>query len=211
VAAEEVDRTISAYQAFAAEYAELRVTVPDAIQQKIWMFAHLLGDRGRVLEIGSGSGRDADALERAGLSVDRTDITPAFVELLRAKGHDARVVDPLADELAGPNQHGGYDGVWAQACLLHVDRDDLSTILARLAAVTRDQGVLYLSLKEGDGEEWSTHGAVDQPRRFVYWREQPLREVLEGSGWAVIQEIGHEHNDKGDDWLEVLANRMPLR
>lgn len=203
MAAEEVDRTIAAYQAGASAYAQARSTLPEPIQEAVWLFANLLGDSGRVLEVGSGGGRDALALERAGLSVDRSDITPAFVDLLRADGHQARVLDPLVDDLGT-----GYDGVWAQACLLHVDRGDLSVVLTRLAGATRDRGVLYLSLKEGDGEAWSTHGAIEAPRRFTYWREPALREVLEASGWAVFQDIGHRHNDKGDDWLEVLAHRI---
>ena len=48
----------------------------------------------RVLEVGSGPGRDARALEEAGLSVRRTDITPAFVRMLRADGFEADVRRP---------------------------------------------------------------------------------------------------------------------
>ena len=42
-----------------------------------------------------------------------------------------------------------------------------------------------MSLKEGDGEEWSVHGHVREPRRFVYWREAPLRAALTDAGWRV--------------------------
>ena len=48
----------------------------------------------RVLEIGSAAGRDARALEAAGLSVRRTDVTPGFVELMRADGYAADVRRP---------------------------------------------------------------------------------------------------------------------
>jgi len=202
VAAEEVGRTVEAYQAFAAGYAAAQGELPEFIWEKVRIFAELTGSAGRILEIGSGPGRDADALETVGLTVERTDITPAFVELLRAKGHEARLLDPLTGELGT-----GYAGVWAQACLLHVDRTDLPVVLTRLTGAVRDGGALYLSLKEGDGDAWSTHGAVEQPRRFVYWREQPLREVLEASGWELAREIGHERHPAGEDWLEVFARR----
>ena len=78
-----------------------------------------------MLEIGSGPGRDARALEEAGVSVRRTDITPGFVALLRADGFEADVVDPLTDDLADPARDEPYDGVWAAASLLHVRREDL--------------------------------------------------------------------------------------
>ena len=91
------------------------------------------------------------------------------------------MLDPLTDDLGGP-----YDGVWASACLLHVARTDLPTVLRRLAEATRAGGALAVSLKEGDGEEWSVHGHVRAPRRFVYWREAPLRDGRSrGAGWGV--------------------------
>lgn len=99
-----------------------------------------------------------------------------------------------------------YDGVWANACLLHVDRGDLPTVLARLAAATRPAGPLFASVKEGDGEAWSIHGSVAAPRLFTYWREEPLRAALEAAGWRVadwVRTDGH----RGERWLQVIATR----
>ena len=118
-----------------------------------------------VLEVGSGGGRDARELEGRGLRVRRTDVAPAFVELLRADGHDADVLDPLTDDLA--DDRGPYDAVWANASLLHVDRADLPVVLARLADSVRPGGVLRMAVKEGDGAGWSTHGSIGVPRRFT--------------------------------------------
>jgi SAM-dependent methyltransferase len=160
-----------------------------------------------VLEIGSGPGRDALALEEAGLSVRRTDITPSFVSMLRAAGHEADVLDPLTDDLSDPAAPGTpYDGVWASACLLHVARADLERVLTRLAEATRPGGLLHLSLKEGDGEGWSIHGNVSAPRFFTYWREEPLRAALEASGWTV-DELQRTPGVRYGDWLDVLASR----
>ncbi len=93
-------------------------------------------------------------------------------------------VDPLADDLADPERDAPYDGVWASASLVHVRREDLPTVLRRLAGATRAGGVLHLALKEGDGARFSTHGHVDAPRHFTFWREEPLRAVLEEAGWV---------------------------
>ena len=143
------------------------------------------------------------ALERAGLSVRRTDITPAFVELLRSGGHQADQLDPLHDDLADPAAPGTpYDGVWADASLLHVDRDDLPTVLTRLARATRRGGTLFVSVKEGDGEDWSTHGNVTAPRFFTFWRDEPLRSVVEAAGWRSARSCAATGRD-GEQWLEV--------
>ncbi|MDQ4052833.1 MAG: class I SAM-dependent methyltransferase [Actinomycetota bacterium] len=199
--------TVAGYDQHAAAYRGATAARPDGVRAAIDALVAALPAGARVLEIGSGAGRDAAALEAGGLSVRRTDITPGFVELLRADGHRADVLDPLTDDLADPERPGvPYDAVWANASLLHVARADLPVVLRRLAEATRPDGLFRLSLKEGDGEGWSTHGSVPTPRRFVYWREQRLREVLTDAGWQVL-ETEHAEGLRGDSWLSVVAVR----
>jgi SAM-dependent methyltransferase len=199
--------TVRAYDGAAAEYRDGTADLPDAVAAAIGRFAGLLPRGARVLEIGSGPGRDAASLEAAGLTVRRTDVTPAFVEMMRADGYDADVLDPLDDDLADPSAPGTpYDAVWASACLLHVARADLPTVLSRLATATRRGGLLHASFKEGDGESWSVHGHVSSPRHFTYWREEALRSVLEEAGWSV-QHVGYGDGRFDTRWLEVLATR----
>jgi SAM-dependent methyltransferase len=199
--------TVRAYDTSAADYGIRTQDLPAGMRAAITAFASALRPGARVLEIGSGSGRDALALEEAGVSVRRTDITPAFVDLMREGGYDADVVDPLVDDLTDPvAPDTAYAGVWANASLLHVDRADLPRVLSRLADATEENGLLFLSVKEGDGEDWSLHGNVTAPRFFTYWREEPLRSTLTGAGWRVV---GLERGDgsQGEGWLTVQARR----
>ncbi len=198
--------TVASYDAFVEEYADGTREMPALVQEAIDRFVAALPSGARVLEVGSGPGRDARALEDAGLSVRRTDITPAFVAMLRAEGCAADVVDPLSDDLADPERDEPYDGVWAAASLLHVRREDLPQVLERLAGATGPGGVLHLAMKEGDGARFSTHGHVAAPRHFTFWREEPLREVLTGAGWDV-DEVERGVGLRGDSWLDVLARR----
>jgi SAM-dependent methyltransferase len=200
--------TIAAYDGYAAAYADGVLAAGDLMEDHARAFAAAIGPAARVLEIGSGPGRDAALLEDLGVDVRRTDVTPAFVELLRSRGHAADVLDPLTDDLDDPDRPGTpYDGVWAAASLLHVARSDLPVVLDRLAAATRAGGVLGLWLKEGDGEAWSTHGFVGAPRHFVYWREPALRAVLDTAGWEV-DEVRHTTSTRtGEPWLDVRARR----
>jgi SAM-dependent methyltransferase len=193
--------TVAAYDADAERFSDGVWELDKEFRAELDWLAVTVGRGGRVLEVGSAGGRDALALEDRGLTVRRTDVSPGFVELMRSRGYDADVLDPLTDDLGGP-----YDGVWASACLLHVARPDLPTVLARLAEVTRPGGALGMSLKEGDGEEWSVHGHVRGPRRFVYWREGPLRDVLARAGWHP-QDVGRQVTSNGQPWLVVRAVR----
>jgi SAM-dependent methyltransferase len=199
--------TVRAYDTSAADYGIRTQDLPAGMRAAITAFASALRPGARVLEIGSGSGRDALVLEQAGVSVRRTDITPAFVDLMREGGYDADVVDPLVDDLADPlAPDTAYAGVWANASLLHVDREDLSRVLSRLADATEDGGLLFVSVKEGDGEDWSLHGNVTAPRFFTYWREEPLRSALTGAVWHVFG-VEHDEGSQGEGWLVVQARR----
>ncbi|HEY7718744.1 MAG TPA: class I SAM-dependent methyltransferase [Pedococcus sp.] len=197
--------TVRAYDLDAVAYVEASPTMPDSVRADIEEFAERLGPGARVLEIGSGGGRDARLMEELGLRVRRTDITPAFVALLREQGADADLLDPLVDDLSSPA--GPYDAVWANASLLHVRRDDLATVLARLAAVTRTAGVLRVSVKEGDGAGWSTHGSVRHPRHFTYWRADALRGVTTGAGWTDVDIRSGVAGRRSETWLELTAVR----
>ncbi len=202
---EAVEETVRAYDRHAAAYAANTLSMPAEVRSDIEDFVRRLGAGARVLEIGSGGGRDAVLMEGLGLQVRRTDITPGFVALLREQGHDADLLDPLNDDLSSPE--GAYDGVWANASLLHVRRDDLPTVLTRLAGVTRRGGVLRMAVKEGDGDGWSTHGSVPDPRHFTYWHADDLRDVALGAGWTEVEVVGGIAGKRSESWLELSAVR----
>lgn len=150
-----------------------------------------------VLELGSGPGTDADYLERGGVRVVRTDAAGAFVEMMRARGVEARRLDVRRDPLGGP-----YDAVLANAVLLHLTPTQLRDALLRLRGAVRDGGLLAFTVKEGDGAGWST-AKLDLPRRFTFWREDGLRALLLETGWAIDS---FEHvPGPADDWLHVIA------
>ena len=201
--------TIRSYDTVAAEYAAEAAAMPEWVAREIDAFVNDLGGPGRVLEIGSGGGRDALALEQRGVSVRRTDVAKGFVDLLRERGSEADLLDPLTDDLADPQRPGTlYDGVWACACLIHVARQDFGTVARRLAQATRIGGRLHVSVRDGDGEDVSTHADDGTPQRYVetYWREPELRAALAGAGWsvsAVCRYVGRPD----DWWLSVRARR----
>lgn len=80
-------------------------------------------------------------------------------------------------------------------------------MLARLAAVTRPTGLLRISVKEDDGDGWSTHGSIRNPRHFTYWRTGGLRVVVEGAGWRVVGIDVVPGTKLAESWLEVTALR----
>lgn len=192
------ERTLLAYERGADRYAERtdghRAGLVDDLLALVPAGAH-------VLELGSGPGRDAIALEAAGLHVDRTDGARAFVDRLRADGHDARVLDLRRDDWGGP-----YDAVFANAVLLHVRRDDLGAVLGRALAAVRPGGVLAATVKHGDGAGWSDR-KLDDARHFTYWAPEALAAAVAGAGWAEVDVRETTRAGADERWLTVTARR----
>ena len=190
------DVTLASYQAATDRYIEARSAPPPVVRRYLDRLADLVG-HGHVLELGSGPGWDAAYLEQRGVRVTRSDATPAFVDRLRAAGYEARLLDVRRDEFGGP-----YDAVLANAVLLHLSRDQFRGALRRARHAVGDGGVLAVTLKEGDGERWSSV-KLDRPRHFTYWREPALRRVLEDTEWHVT--FLAQVDGRAERWLHVIA------
>ena len=181
------EATIAAYDASRRRLPRRRVAFPDRCRG-CWP-----ASRGAARRRPGARDRQRSRARRPGArggraQVRRTDVSAGVRRAAARGGPRGRRPRPAHRRPADPAQPDEpYDAVWANACLLHVARADLPRVLHRLAASTRPGGVLHVSLKEGDGEGWSTHGNVAAPRHFTYWREQPLREVLDAGGWSVAR------------------------
>jgi SAM-dependent methyltransferase len=189
--------TLATYEEAADRFRDSIPRGPNAFLIELFdlIDAHLPGG-GEVLELGSGTGRDAVEFERRGHRVRRTDAAGSFVEMIRADGHEVDQLNALTDDFGGP-----YDLVFADAVFLHFTPGQLATVLRKAHAAA---GLLAFTTSEGDGDEWSTR-YLDLPRHFTSWQEQPLRELLARCGWTVM--AWQRGQAKRSGWYYVLAHR----
>lgn len=110
----------------------------------------------RVLDAGCGSGRDALAFAQAGFEVDAFDASPEMVALARA--HTG--LDVACHTFEDVTALERYDGIWACASLVHLDDEGLLRALKRLMAALKVGGVIFMSLKKGEGLRFAEDGRV---------------------------------------------------
>lgn len=116
--------------------------------RRLTAFLERLAPGAHVLELGCGDGRDSEAMQARGFEVDPTDGTEAMAtQAARRLGRPVRVM--RFDALAAAEV---YDGVWANACLLHVPRPALSGVLSRIFTALRPGGVHAATFKAGGVE-----------------------------------------------------------
>jgi SAM-dependent methyltransferase len=138
------DDTLQFYRRNAEAYAR-RTKAPST---RLTGFLALLPERGSILELGCGAGNHAAQMLAAGFALRATDGSPEMAAIAsRRLGHAVETM--RFDEL---DEREAHDGVWASACLLHVPRDELAGVLARIHRALKRDGVFYASYKIGDGE-----------------------------------------------------------
>ncbi|MDP2620426.1 MAG: class I SAM-dependent methyltransferase [Hyphomicrobiales bacterium] len=157
----------------------------------------------RILDAGSGSGRDTLALLRRGYTVSAFDSSPALCELsTRLTGVRTRVL--RFQELEDEEQ---YDGIWACASLLHVREVELPDAIARLVRALKPGGVLYTSFKHGAGERVTEDG-----RFFTDMTDSRLRRVLQALPGVKLEELwittGEGQFQGQGEWLNALVSRQ---
>ena len=192
-------RTVAAYENYARRYAANVSPQPsDSGASALRRLAALLPSGGRVLEIGSGPGWDADFLEGLGVQVHRTDVTAAFRDFQAERGRQIDALDLLADEIAET-----YDGILMLCVLQHFERTELDAVLRKLVNALSDEGALLLSHPLGEDEFWEHTASGDY--RVVRWSSALLDDRLQHSGFTVAWDV-HDDGDEGP-WRTVLARR----
>lgn len=176
------DITIQSYEMAVHEYV---IGTPRVVSGsfKDWIdeTLSLIPRSARIIEIGSGFGRDAEYIESFGFTVERTAGTAHFVEYLNQNGFVARQFNILTDTFSD-----SYDLVFANAVFLHFTPDELQKILVKSKAALKPNGILAFTVKKGEGEEW-TSAKLGLPRYFCYWNPYRLQMLLKSTGYQIVE------------------------
>jgi SAM-dependent methyltransferase len=168
------DPTLQFYRENAQAYADWA----KGPSTRLTGFLASLPPGGAILELGCGAGNHTADMLAAGFSVHPTDGSPEMAVIASHRlGHPVQAM--LFHELEA---HEAYDGVWASACLLHVPRDELAGILARIHRALKLAGVFYASFKLGDGDGRDSLG-----RYYNYPTAQWLQSAYAKAGkWIAL-------------------------
>lgn len=189
--------TIETYQTGFEKYRE-RTQSEVSGEFKVWIdnFTNYLPNDGKILELGSATGRDARYFASQGYKVTCTDIIPQALEELKQDGFETVEFD-FKDE-PRPEWIGAYDGFFANAVLLHAPQDVFEKAIVNIAKVLKKDGIAAFSLKVGNGDEVSEE-KMDSPRYFNYHTEEEIRRLLAGLPFEIVS-ISYADNNK---WLHV--------
>ena len=191
------DETLRFYAEHAETYAHRQRGAPDP---ELDAFLTALPPGAAILELGTGGGHDAATMLARGFAVTPTD---ASAELAAQAGKRLGMPVRLM-RFSELDAVDAYDGVWANAALLHAPRDELTEDLARIHRALRPGGLFYASFKAGGGE------GRDQFGRYYNYPDRAALEAhfTSAAPWAslhVSEVDGSGYDQLPTRWLWVRA------
>ena len=144
-------------------------------------FIKLAPDK-RVLDVGSGPGRDGLILKQHGLDITCLDASQAMIDLCSKRG----LKTVLSDFNKMPFKDESFDAIWAYTSLLHVQKADIDVPFVEIGRVLRTNGIFGLGMIEGKSEGYRESAGVNKPRWFSYYTEDEIRALLAKNGFEVV-------------------------
>ena len=168
------EETLKFYRHNAESYAAWA----KAPSRRLIGFLGLLPPSGSILELGCGAGNHAAEMLARGFTLRATDGSPEMAVVASRKlNHPVEVM--LFDQL---DAREVYDGVWASACLLHVPKEELAGILARIHRALKPDGIFYASFKTGESDGRDSLG-----RYYNYPSADWLKTAYDAAGpWQTL-------------------------
>lgn len=185
--------TLKYYETHSREWSEM------AYQKSFWTreiltFNKLL-PKGKVLEIGSGNGRDAKQLIKLGYDYIGTDISRELLKIAKRNNSGVRFLYQSVYKLNFPED--AFDGFWACATLLHVPKKRIIEALKSIQKVVKVKGIGFISLKQGQGERIEDSTG----RYFTYFTRAEFVQLLKSINFSVIKTGKKIHTKPDTFWL----------
>lgn len=139
------------------------------MMETINIFAKTIPFQGKVLDVGCGSGRDTQQFLKLGFDVTAFDISEKLA-LLASEKINHPVLHMDMNDMPWENE---FDGVWALASLLHLEKIDIPNAIEKCLKTLKENGVFFTSFKMGKGE-----AVDDKGRHFSYFTIEELTHLL---------------------------------
>lgn len=161
-----MNNTIEYYNKNAKEY--FKNTINGNMELSYNKFIKHIPNGGYILDFGCGSGRDSKYFLEHGYKIKAIDgskkLCKIAEEYIKQKVEQMYFMDLKDINL--------YDGIWCCASLLHISKEELINVLDKIIIALKNNGVIYISVKEGIGEE------IIQERYFKYYTKKEFINII---------------------------------
>ncbi|MCA9488200.1 MAG: class I SAM-dependent methyltransferase [Nanoarchaeota archaeon] len=198
--------TIKTYNLIAKEYSEkVKGLVP---LEELEKFANYVEGK-NILDIGCGSGVAAKELQERGFNVFGIDLSRKLINESQKTSPSSTFEEMDMRNLLFEDKY--FDGIWHVASLLHLEKKDAPMALSEAYRVLKKNGIMYLSIKMGEGERLEKDGRYGGLKKYyAYYREEEMNSILENIGFKVLENYSISYKDNyriAHPWINIFAKK----
>ena len=184
------------YETNAKRYA--RETFYADMSEQYQKFLPLLREQARILDVGSGSGRDACYFQKHGYQVTALEPSKNLCREIR-KVFLGKIV---CSDIQSYQPDQPFDGIWACASLLHLQEKEIMRFFEKMDLYLKDNGIIYFSGKNG-----IPTGRAADGRYFLEFTDQLVEKILAANERMRLEELWYTEDVNGREgfrWMNVI-------
>jgi len=194
-----IDKTINYYNENAESF--YHNTIDINMEHFYQKFLEHIPNKGKILDVGCGSGRDSLYFINNGYDVTSIDASEEMVKMSSSLTGQSTIHLRIEDI----NYKNKFNGIWACASLLHIEKKLTEKVLISLGNALKKSGVLYASYKYG------TNTNILEDRYYNNFDESSFGLVIGNiknldiiNQWTTVDLRPSRENEK---WLNVLLEK----
>ena len=184
------------YESNAERYAE--ETFSADMSEQYQRFLPLLKKGAKILDVGSGSGRDVCYFQKQGYQVTALEPSKNLCREIR-KVFPGEIV---CSDIQNYRSTERYDGIWACASLIHLQEEEILCFFKKIDMYLNNNGIVYASGKSG-----ISTGEVADGRFSLEFTEQLVEKILTVNKQLKLEQLWYSEDVSGRQgfrWLSVV-------
>ena len=184
------------YESNAEHYAA--GTISADMSEQYQRFLPLLKKGAKILDVGSGSGRDVCYFQKQGYQATALEPSKNLCREIRKVFSGEIVCSDIQDYRPAER----YDGIWACASLIHLQEEEVLCFFKKIDMYLNDNGMVYASGKSG-----ISTGEVEDGRFFLEFTEQLVEKILTVNKQLQLEQLWYTEDvsgRRGFRWLNVV-------
>ena len=193
-----ITKTIQFYNENAESYFKSTATVDFTSTYN--RFLKYIPEHGSIIDMGCGSGRDVSAFARMGYEAVGLDASEKLAEIAMKESGESVIIADMSSWVADEP----FDGIWCCASLLHLQDEELRSVVANFEKNLKPGGAIFISVKSG------IETGVDEKGRYMRnFTEKELEDLLTFANISVTEKWETKDKLAREDfyWINMIGIR----